>query len=57
VEESSRRTFSAGVDRPRLKKNPFPRGGIYLFKSCAMDTHYPGATLSMKYVLEELGIT
>lgn len=56
VEESSRRTLSAGVDRPRLKKNPFPRGGIYLFKSCAMDTHYPGATLSMKYVLEEMGL-
>jgi len=56
MEESSRRTLSARIDRPRLKRNPFPRGGIYLFKSCAMDTHYPGATLSMKYVLEKMGL-
>ncbi|MEM0358596.1 MAG: heterodisulfide reductase-related iron-sulfur binding cluster [Candidatus Hadarchaeales archaeon] len=37
-------------------KRPNPLGGIYLFKSCVMDTHYPGVTLSLKYLLEKLDL-
>lgn len=35
---------------------PNPSGGIYLFKSCVMDAHYPGVTLSLKYLLEKLNL-
>ncbi len=38
------------------EKRNIPRNGIYLFKSCMMDMHYPGATKSMKYILDALEI-
>ncbi|MEM3012262.1 MAG: heterodisulfide reductase-related iron-sulfur binding cluster [Candidatus Hadarchaeales archaeon] len=38
-------------------KRPNPPGGIYLFKSCVMDSHYPGVTLSLKYLLERLNVS
>lgn len=37
-------------------RRPNPPGGIYLFKSCVMDSHYPGVTLSLKYLLEKLNL-
>ncbi len=37
-------------------ERPNPSGGIYLFKSCVMDSHYPGVTSSLKFLLGKLNL-
>jgi heterodisulfide reductase subunit B len=40
----------------RIGKKEIPKDKFYLFKSCIMDSHYPGATQSIRYVFDKIGI-